>query len=39
MKRKPVNFKKSAQQFAAGAKKTHRQNLPNHRIARGGIRK
>ena len=39
MKRRPVNFKKSAAQFKKGAAKTHKQNLPNYRNARGGIRK
>lgn len=38
MKRKPVNFKKSAKSFAKKSQTTHRKNLPNHRVARGGIR-
>jgi len=38
MKRKHVNFKKSAKQFKRGANRTHKKNLPNYRVARGGIR-
>lgn len=38
MKRKRVNFKKSAKQFKKVAARTHKKNLPNYRVARGGIR-
>lgn len=38
MKRRKVNFKKSANQFKKTAQRTHKKNLPNHRVARGGIR-
>lgn len=38
MKRKKVNFKKSAKSFEKKAQTTHAKNLPNHRVARGGIR-
>lgn len=38
MRRKPVNFKKSASDFKNGAKKVHKKNTPSYRAARGGIR-
>lgn len=38
MKRKAVNFKKSAGQFKHQAKKVHKKNTPSFRAARGGIR-
>lgn len=38
MKRKPVNFKKSAHSFKNNAKKVHKKNTPSYRSARGGIR-
>nr|QJB21697.1 MAG: hypothetical protein [Microvirus sp.] len=38
MKRKPVNFKKSAAKFKKQASSTHPKNLPNHLNARGGRR-
>jgi len=38
VKRKSVNFKKSAKSFKKKASTTHAKNLPNHRVARGGIR-
>lgn len=38
MKRKPVNFKKSAKSFKSSAQKVHKKNTPSYRAARGGIR-
>lgn len=38
MRRKPVNFKKSASSFKQNAKKVHKKNTPSFRTARGGIR-
>lgn len=38
MKRKPVNFRKSAAKFKGQAKKVHKKNTPSYRVARGGIR-
>lgn len=38
MKRKAVNFKKSASKFKHRAQKTHKKNTPSYRVARGGIR-
>lgn len=38
MKRKPVNFKKSASSFRYKAKRTLKKNTPSYRVARGGIR-
>jgi len=37
MKRRSVNFKKSAKQFKKRAAKTHKLNTPSYRMARGGI--
>lgn len=39
MKRRPVNFKKSAASFKKKAATTNAQNQPNYRTSRGGIRK
>lgn len=38
MRRKGVNFKKSAKSFKANARKVHKKNTPAFRAARGGIR-
>lgn len=38
MRRKAVNFKKSAKSFKSKASKTHKKNTPSYRVARGGIR-
>lgn len=38
MRRKPVNFKKSADSFKKRAKLVHKKNTPSYRNARGGIR-
>lgn len=38
MKRKSVNFKKSANSFKNKAGKTNSKNTPSYRAARGGIR-
>lgn len=38
MKRKKVNFKKSASSFKNSAKKVHKKNTPSFRATRGGIR-
>lgn len=38
MKRKHVNFKKSARSFKKNAQKVHKKNTPSFRAARGGIR-
>ena len=38
MRRKPVNFKKSARAFKQKAQKVHKKNTPSYRVARGGIR-
>lgn len=38
MRRKHVNFKKSAKAFKHNAKKVHKKNTPSYRAARGGIR-
>lgn len=38
MKRRPVNFKKSAKQFKRQASRVHKKNTPSYRAARGGIR-
>lgn len=38
MKRKHVNFKKSAKRFKHNAKRVHKKNTPSYRAARGGIR-
>lgn len=38
MKRKAVNFKKSAKSFKNNAKKVNVKNTPSYRAARGGIR-
>lgn len=38
MKRRPVNFKKSAKSFRRNASKTHKKNTAPFRAARGGIR-
>ena len=38
MRRKPVNFKKSARKFGNQAKRVLKKNTPSYRAARGGIR-
>lgn len=38
MKRRSVNFKKSARSFAKSAKRVNKKNTPSYRSARGGIR-
>lgn len=38
MRRKSVNFKKSAKTFKNKAKRVHKKNTPSYRVARGGIR-
>ena len=38
MKRRPVNFKKSAKSFKKTASRTHKKNTAPFRAARGGIR-
>lgn len=38
MRRRHVNFKKSAQSFKHRAKRVHKKNTPSYRVARGGIR-
>lgn len=38
MKRRPVNFKKSAKSFRHNSKRTHKKNTAPFRAARGGIR-
>lgn len=38
MRRKPVNFKKSAKSFRNKAKRVNKKNTPSYRVARGGIR-
>ena len=38
MRRKKVNFKKSAKSFKRNAQKVHKKNTPSYRAARGGIR-
>jgi len=38
MRRKHVNFKKSAKSFKNNAKKVHKKNTPSYRVSRGGIR-
>lgn len=38
MRRKSVNFKKSASKFGKNAKRVHKKNTPSYRAARGGIR-
>lgn len=38
MRRKSVNFKKSAKTFKNNAKKVHKKNTPAFRAARGGYR-
>lgn len=38
MKRKHVNFKKSAASFKYKAKRVHKKNTPSFRATRGGIR-
>lgn len=38
MRRRPVNFKKSAKRFQHKASRTHKKNQPAHHVSRGGIR-
>lgn len=38
MKRKKVNFRKSASKFNSNAKKILKKNTPSYRASRGGIR-
>lgn len=38
MKRKPVNFRKSAKSFKSRAERVHKKNTPVYRASRGGIR-
>lgn len=38
MRRKHVNFKKSAKAFKHRASRVHKKNTPSYRAARGGIR-
>lgn len=38
MRRRHVNFKKSAKHFRHNAKRTHKKNTAPFRAARGGIR-
>lgn len=38
MRRKHVNFKKSARSFKRSAKRVHKKNTPSFRATRGGIR-
>lgn len=38
MRRKSVNFKKSASSFKHKAKRVHKKNVPSYRVQRGGIR-
>lgn len=38
MRRKAVNFKKSAKSFKHTASRVHKKNTPSYRTARGGYR-